>query len=351
MIKLSKSITLFTATDTEDGKAGIFLLFLFITAVGQSFISHAFKFIAFELSSSESIVSLIGSINAAAFISFGLISGMIVDAVSRRFFAVFHLLAFTALSILFYVMYRNELASIGLLFAFIAVHQTSMTFHDAAKDTIFYDLCGTTKLSRWISRRSMVFSAASITALLALTLFVGSEPMFFVVYAAIMLAAYLIFRNLKYTDQNKPQVFTTSADARRFFIQKFREFIKICIERKALLFLFLFSFFKTFFIFWPMTSGALFKFGIEDDHTRRLYLIAMVLMSVVSMVSFLVIGRKHTFSNRTFVIGAFICGVSILLFALVEGTVLCILTLSIMYVGFAVSAVSSSCYPSNGITR
>ena len=60
------------------------------------------------------------------------------------------------------------------------------------------------------------------------------------------------------------------------------------------------------------------------------------------MVSFLVIGRKHTFSNRTFVIGAFICGVSILLFALVEGTVLCILTLSIMYVGFAVSAVSSS---------
>ena len=90
-MNLFKSMTLFKTTDTGDVKTGLFLMFLFVSAVGETFIENAFKFITYELTSSQSIVSLIGSASALAFITFGLVSGMIVDAVSRRFFAVFHL--------------------------------------------------------------------------------------------------------------------------------------------------------------------------------------------------------------------------------------------------------------------
>ena len=267
---------------------------------------------------------------------------MVVDAVSRRLFAVVHLIVFSALSILFYAVYQSGLASIGLLFVFILLHEISSAFHKAANNTIFFDLCGTSNLSRWISRRSIAFTAASMASALLLTLFVGSGALFFVIYSVILASAYLVFKTLKYTDQNTPQRFTTSTDYAHFFMKRFSDFIAICIERKALLLLFIFSFLKTFFIFWPMASGALFKFGIEDDETRRLYLIAIIIMDVVSIASLFVIGRKHTFSNRTFVLGAFVSGVGILLFARAETTSMLIVTLSIMYVGLAVSQVSSS---------
>ena len=329
--------------DTAKGnKAGLFLLFLFLSLVGESFISNAFKFVAFELTYSQSVVSLVGSVSAVAFITIGLISGMIVDAVSRRLFATLHLIVFAVLSIFFYVIYQSGLASIGLLFAFILLHEISMAFHKAANNTIFFDLCGTAKLSRWISRRSIVFTAASMASSLLLTFFAGAESLFFVVYAMVLLLAYFVFTELKYTDQNKPQRFVTSVGAAHYFAQEFRDFIAVCIERKTLLFLFIFSFLKTFFIFWPMASGALFKFGIEDDETRRLYLISIILMDIVSVVTLFAIGRKHAFTNRTFVLGALVSGVGIVLFSLVEGTLFSIATLSIMYVGLAVSQVSSS---------
>ena len=320
---------------SRDSKAHLFLFFLFLSFVGESFIENAFKFVAYELTHSQSIVSLIGSISAVAFITLGLVSGMVVDAVSRRFFAVVHLIVFS-------VVYQSGLASIGLLFVFILLHEISSAFHKAANNTIFFDLCGTSNLSRWISRRSIAITAASMASALLLTIIVGSGALFFVIYSVILASAYLVFKTLKYTDQNTPQRFTTSTDYAHFFMKRFSEFIAICIERKALLLLFIFSFLKTFFIFWPMASGALFKFGIEDDETRRLYLIAIIIMDVVSMASLFVIGRKHTFSNRTFMLGALVSGVGILLFARAETTSMLIATLAIMYVGLAISQVSSS---------
>ncbi len=329
------------ASAGESQRTTVFLVYLFLSLMAELFIGNAFKFVAFELSHSRSVVSLVGSFSALAFISLGLFSGIVVDAYSRRFFAVFHLLAFTAISVVFYLLYEVGIVSVYLLFAFILLHEFSSALHKAANNIIFFDLCGTRNLTRWISRRSITFTAASMAASLILSIFVSSNSFLFVIYAVLLMAAFLIFRTIGYTDQNQRQSFSGIGEALVFFRGRFRAFLYICREREALLFLFVFSFLKTFFIFWPMASGALFKFGIEDDASRRLYLIAIIIMDVVSMTTLYALGWKKSYSNRSFVAGAGISGLGIMLFAIVEGTFLNIVTLSIMYVGLAVSQVSS----------
>ena len=65
-------------------------------------------------------------------------------------------------------------------------------------------------------------------------------------------------------------------------------------------------------------------------------------MDLVSIASLYALGLKVSFTNRTFIIGAWVSGLGILLFSLVDGFVLSVATLSLMYVGLAVSQVSSS---------
>lgn len=327
---------------TNDRQTFVFLLFLFLALVGETFISNAFKFVAFELTQSFKVVTLVGSLSACAFITVGLFAGIIVDAISRRLFAIFHLLTFALLSVIIFGVYEMGWLSIYGLFLFIIVHEISLTFHKAAKTVIFFDFCGSEHLARWISRRSIVLTAASMTSSLILSYFVASDSFLFVIYCVILLAAYLIFRTLEYEDRNQKHEFTGVDSVRVHLRDRFREFILVSRQRRALLFLFVFSFVKTFFIFWPMASGALFKFGIENDETRRLYLLALIAMDFLTILSLYLLGNKKNFTVISFLVGCTISGVGIFLFALVEGLWLNIITLAVMYVGLAISQVSSS---------
>ena len=123
----------------------MFLLFLFISVVGETFIENSFKFAAFEITRSQSAMSVVGSISAVAFITLGLFSGVIVDAVSRKFFIYFHLVAMSAMSLLFFVLYRAGYVGIVSLFALILMHEMSAAFAGASRNSVFYDLCGTDK--------------------------------------------------------------------------------------------------------------------------------------------------------------------------------------------------------------
>lgn len=323
-------------------RTSIYLGFLFLSLIGQRFIGNSFKFAAFDISESKAIVSLVGSVSAIAFIVLGMFSGVIVDAISRKLFIQFHHAAIALMSIGFFVLYQAGFGTIAILFAFIVLHETSAAFSNASTNSVFFDLCGKERLAWWISRRSMVMIAASMSASLLLTFFVADEALLFAIYGIILLCALAVFRTVGYVDQNQRQSFASLGEAVRFVWLRLGDFVRLCRANRALAFLFLFSFLKTVFIFWPMASGALFKFGIEDAETRRMYLFAVIVMDVITMASLYLIGRKHSFTNASFVAGAAVSGLGIFLFSLAEGTVLLVLTLAIMYVGLAISQVSSS---------
>ena len=158
LTEFMRNFPLSLARASSDTRTSVFLSFLLLAHIVQLFISNSFKFVAFELTRSASIVSLVGSVSAIAFITFGVFSGIIVDAFSRSFFAVFHLMAFTVLSLIFYAVYENVLSSIYLLFVFILLHETLSSFSKGSNNTIFFDLCATERLSRCISCRSIVFT-------------------------------------------------------------------------------------------------------------------------------------------------------------------------------------------------
>ena len=327
---------------SSDKRTLFFLLFLFLANIGQFFIDRAFQFTAFDLTESKSVVSLVGSISGVAFITVGLFSGIIVDAFSRYFFAVFHLLTFTVLSLIFYFIYENGLASVYLLFGFILLHEISSSFSKSAQATIFYDLCGGENLSQWISWRGIVLNLASISSLMLLIFFVDAKSFFFVIYGITLMSTYLIFLTIDYRDCNQRQNFKSFLQAMHFFVSSFRAFMTICYKQKTLFFVYIFSFIKTIFIFWPMFSGALLKFGISDNETRRQYLMVVILMNLVSMVSLYMLGHKKHFTIRTFVIGCAISGLGIALFGMVEGFVLNVITLAIMYLGLTISQLAYS---------
>ena len=188
----------------------------------------------------------------------------------------------------------------------------------------------------------MAITAATMSSSLILVFFVGDPTLLFLIYSLLLLIALLVFRLLRYEDQNQRQDFDSLRKALTYIVVRLKDFMGICLSNNALLFLFLFSFMKTAFIFWPMASGALLKFGVEDPASRQVYLIASVIMSIVSMTSLYAIGWKTHFTNQSFVAGAGISGLGIFLFSLFDDTLLSIFMLAIMYVGLAISQVSSS---------
>ena len=175
-----------------------------------------------------------------------------------------------------------------------------------------------------------------------LSFFVGDPTCLFLIYPGLLLSGLVVFRMIGYEDQNHRQDFVSIGKALTFVIARLEDFVRVCRSNNALMFLFLFSFVKTAFIFWPMASGALLKFGVEDAATRRIYLIASVVMNIVSVTSLYAIGWKTYFTNRSFVVGAAISGLSIFLFSLCNNIVLSVLMLAIMYIGLAISQISSS---------
>ena len=330
-------------TASPSSRTGIFLVFTFLSVISSTFIEQAIKFSAFDLTHSKTVVSMLRPVSAVAYISFYMFIGTVVDMVSRKFFLYFHIISLSTLSLFLFLVYESGYMTIILLAFFVITHVLSSSLFQSSKNAVFYDLCGSDNLTGWISRRAMVANAASIVGLLVLSFFVGNSALLFAIFAIILLTALPVFWVIGYEDQNRKRKFSSFREGATFVGGQLREFVAVCRQNKKLLSLFAFSFGKTMFIFWPMAVGALLKFGIEATATRRIYLIAMVAMSTVSIVSSYALGKlKESFTIRSFVIGAGVSGLGIFLLSLAQNTIVSIAVLAIMYVGLAISALSSS---------
>ena len=79
------------------------------------------------------------------------------------------------------------------------------------------------------------------------------------------MAAYAVFLTISYNYQNQRQYFCSIAEALHFVCGRFLDFLFLCLALPALFFLFVFSFIKTTFVFWPIASVAFLKFLIEEN--------------------------------------------------------------------------------------
>lgn len=323
-------------------KTCIFLLFLAVTLAGQSLILTGLKFITFELSGSKSLVSLIGAVSAVAFISLGLVAGIIVDIYSKKFFINLQLVVVGMSALVLFVVFLIDLGAVWIVMLFLLMHELLSTLASAAKNRVFYDLCGTDRLAVWISRRGMVLAAAPMAASLILSVFVGREVFLFLLYGSLLFIALGLFKLIGYSDSRESQNLRSVKETSLFVSERFKEFVALCYSNKILLFLLLASFTKTFFIFWPMSSGALFKFGIEDEATKRLYLYTAVGMDFITIFSMYILGKAaDVFSLRTFILGVLVSGLGVFLFGLSESVIANIVFLGMLYVGLAISGISS----------
>lgn len=328
---------------SDDEQPGIsrFVLYWLVFSLGSIFISNGFKFAVYDLSGSERLVSLVGSTSGVAFITLGLFSGIIVAATSNRFFILFHLLVFSALSVLIYFLFRVHWLSIGLLFCFILLQGMTSSLHSAAANRVFYDLAGTRRLSFWLSRRNIAVSAGSLAALVILSFYVDKGAELFLMYAAILLCSAALFAGARYQDVPRESHFVSPGDALRHIWQQFMAFLSFSCRNATVRMLFLLSFAKTFFIYWAMSAGVLLKLGIDGDDTRRLYLYVLIAMDVVSMAALYWVGKKRHFDNRDFLLGAAVSASGILLFALIDYRWPAIAVLALMHIGFAICQMAS----------
>lgn len=327
----------------EDERSGVvfFVFYWLMFSLGSIFISNGFKFAVYDLSGSERLVSLVGSVSGVAFITLGLFSGIVVAATSNRFFILFHLYIFSLLSLLIYFLFRLHFLNVTLLFGLILLQGMTSSLHSAAANRVFYDLAGTKRLSFWLSRRNIAVSAGSFTALVILSFYVDKSAELFLIYAAILLCSAILFIATHYQDAPRESHFNSSRDAVRYIRQQFIAFLSFSYANATVRMLFILSFAKTFFIYWAMSAGILLKLGIDSDDSRRLYLYILIGMDVVSMVVLYLIGKKRHFDNRDFLFGAAVSALGILLFALIEYRWLAIVTLTLMHIGFAICQMAS----------
>lgn len=327
--------------DKEKNGISLFIFYWMIFSLGSIFVSNGFKFIAYDLTNSDSIVSLVGSVSGVAFITLGLFSGIIVSASSNRFFIYFHLIIFSILSCLIYILFYINWLGVGMLFFFILLHGMTASLHSAAANRIFYDLSGTLRLSIWLSRRNIAVSVGSVSALILLSFFVEKSSMLFVIYAIILSISIVIFIFIHYKDSNIKINFNSLSSATKYVKLQFLDFISFSWNNKTIRVLFLLSFIKTFFIYWSMSAGILLKLGIDNADMRRLYLLTLIFMEFISIISLFFLGKKKNFSNRTFLWGSAVSALGILIFSLLENVWFAIASLSLMYIGFAICQMAS----------
>ncbi|MEG9884399.1 MAG: MFS transporter [Hyphomicrobiales bacterium] len=333
----------FNLNAIRSSRTGVFLVVSFLSFVSSTFIEEGIKFAAFDLTQSKTVVSMLRPFSSVSYIVFFTFIGIIVDMISRKFFLYLHLIGLSILSLSLFLMYKSGYATILLLAVFVIVHVLSSSLFQSARNAIFYDLCGADNLATWISRRAMVRNGAELAGFLVLSFFVFDSALLFAIYPIILLSALPVFWVIGYEDRNRKRKFSSFGEGVTFVGAQLREFVAVCRRNNTLLSLFAFSFGKTMFIFWPMAVGALLKFGIETAATRRVYLIAMVAMSIVSIVSSYALGKlKESFTIRSFVIGAGVSGLGIFLLSLTHNTIASTAMLAIMYVGLAISGLSAS---------
>lgn len=319
-------------------QAGVrrYLFYILLFGLASDLLNHGLKFIVYDLTGSEQYLSLIGSFRGIAYISVGIVAGIIVSNSSNRRYIIGHLLPFSVAAFAMYALYRWGYLSIALLFAFIVLRSASLSLHSAASSRTFYDLCGTQRLSHWVSRRSIALTSGTIISLLLLNFYVDKSAELLLVYPLMLLLCLAIYLSIPNQAQppSAPRPF-------RDIPQQFIDFVRYSFGHRVLRWLLWLSFAKTFFIYWPLSTGILLKLGIEGADTRRLYLFLTLLMEGVSILAFYLLGKKSLFDNRHYLAGAVISGVGIVAFAALDALPLVVVSLAVMYVGFALCDLSS----------
>ncbi|SUO97635.1 MFS transporter [Suttonella ornithocola] len=319
----------------------LFIIYWLFFSVGSIFISNGFKFAVYDMSQSPRLVSLVGSMSGVAFMTVGLFAGIVVSATSNRLFIFLHLFLFAAVSVVIYALFHQHWLTIAWMFFFILLQGISASFHSAAANRVFYDLAGIERLSFWLSKRNIAVSVGSVTALVLLSFFVEKSAALFLVYALILLFSAVLFVFTRYEDSNQRQSFIGVSEMLCYVRREFAAFLRFSWRNRTVRVLFLLSFLKTFFIYWAMSAGVLLKLGIDSAESRRLYLWILMAMDFVNIAALYVVGKWQTFSNRSFLLGAGVSALGILLFALLSNKWLAIAALSLMHIGFAISQMAS----------
>ncbi len=319
----------------------IFLIFIFLGVLSQYVLENSSRLIVYEISGSKSAVSVIGSVTAFVFVFFSTFSGTIVDAISRKFFIYLQLIVgFTLSTILFGLFYYGH-ETLSIVFGFVFLTAVLSSFASASKNSIFYDIVGEKDLVKWISWRSIVVSSAILFSFFVVVRILGEIQSSLIIYAALLVFSMISFIFVRYKDQNISYKLADINSFWKYIGLKLKDFSTLFQVNRMLRMLFILAFAKTALIFWPMSSGALFKFGIEDQETQKIYLYASALMQVTTIISIYIIGRyvRH-FSIKSFIFGIIVSGLGIVLFSRAESTIFLIGFLAILYVGLAISQMS-----------
>lgn len=318
-----------------------FLGYLLLLSTGNSFIRKSFYFIAYNISNSQSVVSLVGSISATAFLLVGCFAGIIVDAYSRKFFIYFETFVSCLLSFIVLFLYQYNALSLLLFFAYVFILEVINTFSQASKNSIYFDIWGKENIASSIVYRNVTLTVASILSSLILSYVIVDKASFPMIYIAFSLLSIILFRLTNYQDQNQKQQFSGFIEILYFIKSQFIQFLLYCFKNKMICLLFAFSFIKTVLIYWAMTSGTLFKLGIDREAGQKLFVIVLAIMDVVTIISTLTLGKIFkSFNLQYFNIGIIICGIGIFLFSLSDNTIISIIFLSLLYIGLAVSQLA-----------
>lgn len=316
-----------------------FLFFVLLSFICQNLINNGLKFITYDVTKSMEMVSILGSISALFYISIGLISGIIVDFFKKSQFINIEILVNSFSSLLLIILLKLDLINIYFIILFIVATESILVFSSPTKDTIFYELIEEKNTLKWISRRSIVITSTPLFAALILSFSVDNIIYILLIYLTLNILSLFVFNFCGYHDIKKSD---HEKSINNIYI-KFKEFILFLKSSTIIFHLFLYSFIKTFFIFWPMSSGALFKFGIENTSTQKLYLYTSILLGLVTILSTYFIGVKYKeFTLKFYMLGVFFSGIGIFLLGVSTSHYFSIMSLCILYIGLAVSQLSNS---------
>ena len=320
----------------------IFLIFTALSVFAEIFITKSYQFIVYDLTESKQMVSLVGPAISVAFIVVGVFAGTIVDAFSRRFFIYLRLYAVTGVMVLVYALHYIGYLSVYALFALILINAVFRSFGAAAEGSAFYDTIGDKDIPLWVSRKSILTSCISMFALFGIGLLLDNIYMTLLFSGASLMMGAFVFSRIGYVDGNEPFDKNSDETLGQHLLDKLKEFARLCRDNPTLSALYGFAFIKTVLIYWPMSSGALFKFGVENVETQRLYLYVTIAMDITTIVVTFILGKGlKIFTLKTFLLGVILSGVGIIAFGMSGDTTTSIISLAILYIGLAFSNLSN----------
>ena len=317
-----------------------FLVFAGLLVLSDALFDTMVSFAAFDITGSYQILSIIPSLSSMAYIAFGLFAGVIIDALSKRLLILVHTVSFILITLAMFAALKGEILGIWTLAAFVMLNEISSSFAKPAVTSIYYGMFSSDLASKKLSLLMVAQRAGSLGAMVTLYILAGATQNLFLSYAvtvALSLAAYMCSAMPGGPDKGQRRAIQL-----QFVKTRTAEFLKLIRQNMSLFHLFLFTFLKTAFVFWPMFVGSLLKFGVEQTETRREFIIALMVMQVVSMTSTYLIGFKKAFTLRAVIAGAAISAVFIIGLACSAHSWTHIVALAGIYIGTAISGLAGS---------